>query len=501
MESIDPDPLTELESIIRRFVRGEISLPGSQRERGALEAKLNILPGHLDRLTAFVREGDVYVERVGDYLVVLNQRMASLCLVEVFWSIAPELERYVRPLMAIIGSQSIIDAHLSCRVSVFGLVAGLDYDSGKAFIHALPAPQASILSVVDGGLSEDLVRLAMGFHLHRWEPWALQPSEGVRVRLQGDVVAEYATVFGGSRDAVEAARSYEAFQRGVAYGVYKALEAARDLASSLEAGVGEAGEGGVAGAVRAWLEENRETLIPPGIIARVTRPVGRREPSWAPLRVVVDFRRGVGRLREDVALDAVRECRLSNWKSLRASYGCVLIALREAVGRLDLNIPVTGPGRPIILWIRGLLNIAAGIAAEASQTLATGLQPGKIEASVGDHRIVAEEGVVVEAPEAVLLHSLARRLKAIDSTDGEELAKAIQRGERRLSPSNARALLEALSLDVSSHVIVLTRPQRLTLEHREHGRATMEVGAPAAIILGSLKSADALRLRSRSRAG
>ncbi|MCE4610756.1 MAG: hypothetical protein F7B17_02150 [Desulfurococcales archaeon] len=504
MKSVNLDPLADLENFIKDYVRGKAVLPRDERERRALEAKLNLLPGHLDRLAAFVRGGDTRMEWVGDYLVIIDRKVGSLCFIEVFWSIATTFERRDRNLVLSIDPSSIFKVHLSCHSSVFGLVAGLDYDSGKAFIHALPAPQASILSLVDGGLSEDLVRLAMGFHFHRWEPWAWQPSEGVRVRLQGDVVAEYAAVFGKVIDAIEAARSYKAFQSAVGDSVNKALEAVRNLIANLEESVEKTGESNIVGAVRAWLEENKGAFIPPSIVARsnlvrATRFAGHRESSWAPLRVIVDFGWDAGRRRRNVPLDAVKRCRLSSWKLLRGSFECALIALREAVGLLDLNVPLSSPGRPIILSVQGLLNLAAGIAAEGSHISDALLQPGKIEARVGDHVIVAEEGVVVEAPEAVLLHTLARGLDAVEKLDGEELSKVTLQGNRRLSPNSALALLEALALDTSSHIIVLTRPQRLTLSHREHGRATMEVEAPAAIILGSLKTADVLRLRMEGR--
>ncbi len=72
-----------------------------------------------------------------------------------------------------------------------GIVFGVDEDSGKLYAHPLPSSLASLTAVAmkNGYLDSRLLRTLMGFDLQPWEASG-EVDEGVRVRVQGDLVVE-----------------------------------------------------------------------------------------------------------------------------------------------------------------------------------------------------------------------------------------------------------------------------------------------------------------------
>jgi len=450
----DPDPLEILEG----YASGRLRVPWDPLERGRLEARLGLLRGHLARLAGLPRGSQLRVERAGVYAVALT-RGAAGCLQrllqglrEAGWRGAP--------------------AAAGCPGGLQGLVAGVDWDTGRLFLHPLPPAQAAVLAASEA-LSEALVRAAMGFHLHRWEPGAGEPVEGLRVRLQGDAAVEYAALLPGRREALEAAEALEAFQRGLQAGVEAAMEAAETVAEALEA-AGSLNPRRLLEALEEWLASPQAP--PEELEARVA--VQPPQPP-APARV-----------RVSLALPHGGEkggCRLQGWRRLRGDPRCALEALKAA-GLGGLAVPARPGGAPAAVELGGdaLAALAAAYAAAAARLPAPRLEPRRLAVEVGGHVLVAEEAVAVYSPGAALLHSAGRAARLLAEAF-EALAGGPGRGEP-LPAEAAGPLLEMLSLDAASHVVVLVRPQRIVVEHGEHGRARLDVEAPAAIIPGGLKT-------------
>ncbi|MCE4611474.1 MAG: hypothetical protein F7B17_05845 [Desulfurococcales archaeon] len=213
--SLAEKPLTGLHEVVRLLVGAprRAFLEG-HRER-AIAYLAYTFDRSLLRIPAFIRGGNgdarvkVLVGDVGEALVLTvadssaSRRPGILPFHEETLRGAVEALGLAGSLSAEGGgcSQlSLLDLRGMLRVSlmrralrypVAGIVVGVDEDSGKLYAHTLPEPLAASTAslILEGGLDSRVLRALLGFDLQPWESQGgLEP--GVRVRVQGDLVAE-----------------------------------------------------------------------------------------------------------------------------------------------------------------------------------------------------------------------------------------------------------------------------------------------------------------------
>ncbi len=531
-----------LADLVTGYVEGELKLPRGGDELAGLERRLGFLRGHLARLAALPRD-DVNVRVIGDYVVALASRRLRRCIDRIIRSLLG-VNIITGGFSATLTELGVLESAVSnarygiywetCRDGgegeVLGAVLGVDWDSGLAFVHPLPEPQAAVLASAEM-LDEFLVRAAMGFTFHRWEPGAGLPVDGVRVRLQGDLAVEYAALFNNAGEALEAAETYRLLDESVRLGIEEARRSFERLRMKLAMRLDHVGSLG-----REWVEAAVEALLSGAEALRAFRAVVWRpfisedsEGGRGAARPWGTRRRGLG-LVDDVdeqyivefrvdygkAFPGDKSCSMMEWRGL-ASPRCALVAILAKGGvnvldprlsgfLLNSSIPTLWGSRTAraLITFTGLMGreeefIAAAYAAELlgrerASRVRGSMRPRRVALNIGGHRIVAEEAVVVESEAAVLARNVFRLSSLLERLLEEgSVVRAIggrwNPSRDGLSRRAAMTVLEALSLDVPSHVIVLTRPQRLVAEHPEHGRASLYVDAPAALLPGGLKSA------------
>ncbi len=486
------DPRTFLGLYLKNRINASMNI----NDRRVAEDVLGVLRGHLARLQFLPRDSSARLVDVGEYVVAVNETSVNRCIRR----FARSMIRFilflyeVHPAVSaamLISSRRVPLLRGLCRDPV-ALVVGIDHDSDKLFIHPLP-PLQSLLVSLSESLDEKILRLAMGFHLHRWEPGAGEPSDGVRVRLQGDLAVEYAASFKGPSEALEAAAHYEAMNRLAREGISEALEALREASRALAPIdvdlLDTAGER----VLEEWLSSHGAPKALKLYLASMPDRVaeGWRDLQLYPVERLVDAQLETPR--------DYRSCRMSRWEKLTGSPDCFYLALRS-VPNLDLSLRMTlEKEQPVLLHVpdRSVKAAAAAYAAQKGSTTGTAFEirePGRVAIELGNHFIEAEEAIVVSSGLAVLAHGASRIVEALeDLTDIflslklNEIEQDITRN-KSMPASIVEPLLSVFAMDWSNYVIVLPRPQRITAWHREHGEATMSIRGPATLMPGGLKS-------------
>ncbi len=355
------------------------------------------------------------------------------------------------------------------RYPVAALAVGVDRGSGKLYIHVFPRPLAAVVASIlaEGGLDEATLRELMGFDLQPWEP-LYRPEGGLRVRVQGDLVAEVLELCGGGECRL---RVLPAALRVLGAGRRLFASAARRLLSRVEA------------------LSCRELARRPGVAAeRLSEALSEAAPEWA-----VEVLRPLGLsssqalmsllARQPLSLD-LSDCRIELKAGSRDVEGVppdtYILFLYS-----PLEIIVHVKGKTFRRRVSDAMTKSISLKALAAAALEEA--PTRFRAVVNESHVVKGRGV---AGASAMVDSARLDLPTAASR-ASRAACAFKGSRSRLGALKALAWLAATALFYARYgdLYIYTVDGSLSFSHPEHGDTQLDLGGPGVVRVTTLNSA------------